>query len=230
MCFKHPEKGLDDGLYLITFDHDVLYMATCHNSHYIVHLYVQCFVDRGGGEGDDDYCDDDGGGCRVDFNDPWQVDKLSDNDDLLDVDVDDGDDGVGPSKGTINRNRMHSEDSNDAGVGGDGEEEEHMDGSHTVQSAEKMLAFEDDEKDDDTNSDMGRSDILVSPLPSDEEDGVTSLPTNCDFHAVDLKDLVLELHMKFTNLEQFREAVKEYNVKRGKDICFFFFKKKKMKE
>ena len=33
MYFKHLENGLDDGLYLITFDHDVLYMATCHIGH-----------------------------------------------------------------------------------------------------------------------------------------------------------------------------------------------------
>ena len=32
-------------------------------------------------------------------------------------------------------------------------------------------------RDDDTNLDMGRSDILVSSIPSDEEDGITSLPT-----------------------------------------------------
>ncbi|XP_059450972.1 uncharacterized protein LOC132181751 [Corylus avellana] len=189
--------------------------------------------EREGGEGDDDGDDDDEGECRVDLNDPCWADKLNDNEDLFDVDVDDGDHGVGPSKGTINRDKIHFKDGNGAGASGDGEdevevevedededEEEHIDGSHKVHSVGKMICFEDDEEDNDTNSDMGRSDILVSPIPSDEEDEATSLPTNCDFHVVDLNDPTLKLKMRFPNIQQFREAVKEYNVKRGKDICF----------
>jgi len=31
--------------------------------------------------------------------------------------------------------------------------------------------------------------------------------------------------VKFSNIQMFREAVKEFNLKRGKDITFFFLKK-----
>jgi hypothetical protein len=43
---------------------------------------------------------------------------------------------------------------------------------------------------------------------------------------VDLNDQILDLLMKFPNIQMFKEAVKEYNVRRGKDIRLFFFKKK----
>ncbi|GLT53470.1 hypothetical protein SLA2020_267380 [Shorea laevis] len=54
-------------------------------------------------------------------------------------------------------------------------------------------SFEDDD-DDDYNSDLGRSDILESPIPSDpdEDDGVTSAPS-FEFHAAELKNPVLRL-------------------------------------
>jgi hypothetical protein len=35
---------------------------------------------------------------------------------------------------------------------------------------------------------------------------------------VDLKDPVLDLQMKFSNIQMFRDVVKEFNVRRGKDI------------
>jgi hypothetical protein len=49
-----------------------------------------------------------------------------------------------------------------------------------------MRSFEDGD-DADNNSTMGRSDLLESPVNSDEDDGDTSIP-NYDFHAMDLKD------------------------------------------
>jgi hypothetical protein len=76
---------------------------------------------------------------------------------------------------------------------------------------------------------MGRNDILESLGPSGEDEEGTHVP-NYDLHAMDLKDSVLDLRMKFPDIKIFREAVKKYNVRRGKDINFFFFKKKKMKE
>jgi len=75
---------------------------------------------------------------------------------------------------------------------------------------------------------MGRSDILCSPVISDEDGQISSVPCS-EFNAVDLVDPVLELEVKFSNIQMFREAVKEFNLKRGKDITFFFFLKK-MKE
>jgi len=47
---------------------------------------------------------------------------------------------------------------------------------------------------------------------------------------VDLKDPVLDLQMKFSNIQMFRDVVKEFNVRRGKDIIFFFLKQKKKKK
>jgi hypothetical protein len=73
--------------------------------------------------------------------------------------------------------------------------------------------------DDDYNSDMGRSDILVSPVPSDEECEITSA-RGSEFHAVDMSDTILELYMKFSNTRTFREVVRMFNLKRGKDITF----------
>jgi len=70
-----------------------------------------------------------------------------------------------------------------------------------------------------TNSEMSRSDILVSPVTSNE-DGEMSSARGCEFHAVDLGDPVLELEMKFPNILMFREAVKVFNLKIGTDITF----------
>lgn len=251
MYFKHPDKSLVDGLYLITSDHDVLYMVASHTGHFIVHIYIVSFEEVGANECDEEeYEEDDGGRSRVDWNDPWWADKLSDDDDLFDVDVDDtrdgGGDGAGPStvnEGTSNTvedegtdNSIDAEyefdDDNDGNVSDDetdisdsGEEDgvhvEEVDASKAQSDGQLGRSLEDDEADDgDINSECGRSDILVSPVPSDEDDGVTSFPNDHDFHAVDLQDPHLKLKMKFTSIQVFREAVREYNLKRGKDIRF----------
>lgn len=46
MYFKDPAKSLDDGLHLITSDHDVLFLSTCHTGHVILELYIVSFGDR----------------------------------------------------------------------------------------------------------------------------------------------------------------------------------------
>jgi hypothetical protein len=51
----------------------------------------------------------------------------------------------------------------------------------------------------DNNLEMSRCDILESPCPSEQDEEGTHIP-NYDFHAVDLKDLVLDLRMKFPNI------------------------------
>ncbi|XP_062177170.1 uncharacterized protein LOC133882086 [Alnus glutinosa] len=65
---------------------------------------------------------------------------------------------------------------------------------------------------------MGRSDILLSPLISDNDSGEISSNLGSEFHAMDLVNPSLKLKMKFSSLQLFREAVKQYNVQRGKDI------------
>jgi len=82
-----------------------------------------------------------------------------------------------------------------------------------------MHSFEDVEMDE-NDSEMDRSDILLSPPISDEEDGEISYNPSSEFHEVDLVNPNLKLKMKFSSLQLFREAVKQYNVQRGKDIQF----------
>jgi hypothetical protein len=80
-------------------------------------------------------------------------------------------------------------------------------------SGQKFKRTFEDVDDDDTNSEMGRSDILVSPVASDEE-GELSSARRSEFHTVDLGDPVLELEMKFSNIQTFREAVRVSNLKK----------------
>jgi hypothetical protein len=213
--FKDPRKSLVDGLYLITSDHDVLSLSACHNVHVILELYIVSFENKGGDEENSEEDDEYGG--RVNFDDPWWADKLSDDEDLFDVDV-----GVGagavPSNVQLDNHRVESsEESSKDGIDNDSED----DGDHTEAG---QMTYED--VDDDYNSDMGRSDILVSPVPSDEECEIT-LALGSEFHLVDMRDPVLELEMKFSNIRTFREAVRMFNFKRGKDITFKRNKKQK---
>jgi hypothetical protein len=82
-----------------------------------------------------------------------------------------------------------------------------------------MQSFEDVEVVDNV-SEMGRSDILLSPPVSDADSGGISSNLGSEFHAMDLVNPTLKLGMKFSSLQLFREAVKQYNVQRGKDIQF----------
>jgi hypothetical protein len=210
------------GLHLITCDDDVLFMVGCHKEQVIVHLYVVCFEDGQGDVEEYDEDDDNEEEARVDYNDPWWKNKVSDVGDLFDMEVDTIDTRTGASgagtSGAVTR-----------GVG-DGDEE---DGNHAEKYAEEHAGLHsdyvrsetgpknkkrfEDVVDDDTNFEMGRSDILESPYNSDEEDGVTSKKT-LEFHQVDMANPVLKLKMTFSDIQTFREAVKEYNVQRGKEI------------
>jgi hypothetical protein len=83
----------------------------------------------------------------------------------------------------------------------------------------KRPVNDDDGDDDDDNSEMGRSDILESPVPSDDDCETPSART-VDFTHLDLQDPSITIGMKFPNIEMFREAIRVYNVKKGKDIKF----------
>jgi hypothetical protein len=67
---------------------------------------------------------------------------------------------------------------------------------------------------------QGRSDILLSPPISDDDSGEISSNLGSEFHTMDLVNPSLKLKMKFSTLQLFREAVKQYNVQRDKDIQF----------
>jgi hypothetical protein len=84
----------------------------------------------------------------------------------------------------------------------------------------KKSFHDDDDDDDDDNSEMGRSDILESLVPSDEDCETPSTTCTIDFHVVDLQDPTITIGMKFPNIQMFREVIRVYNVKKGKDIKF----------
>jgi hypothetical protein len=71
-----------------------------------------------------------------------------------------------------------------------------------------MTSFEDVEVDD-NESEIGRSDILLSPPVSDEEDGGISSHPDVEFHEVDLVNPNLKLKMKFASIQLFREAIRQ---------------------
>jgi hypothetical protein len=85
-------------------------------------------------------------------------------------------------------------------------------------------SFHDDDggdgDDDDDNSKMGKSDILESLVLSGDDCETPSTAHTIDFHVVDLEDPSITIEMKFPNIEMFREAIRAYNVKKGKDIKF----------
>jgi hypothetical protein len=69
-----------------------------------------------------------------------------------------------------------------------------------------MTSFEDVEVDE-NDFEIGRSDVLLSPLVSDEEDGGISSYPDVEFHEVDLVNPNLKLKMKFANIQLFKKAV-----------------------
>uniref|UniRef100_A0A2N9J5M7 CCHC-type domain-containing protein n=1 Tax=Fagus sylvatica TaxID=28930 RepID=A0A2N9J5M7_FAGSY len=69
------------------------------------------------------------------------------------------------------------------------------------------------------DSEMANSDELISfKATSDEENGLK--PKSVEFDVMDMSNPVLENGMKFADVYQFREAVREYNLKIGKDLSF----------
>ena len=69
------------------------------------------------------------------------------------------------------------------------------------------------------DSEIDNSDELISPkATTDEEKG--KKPKSVEFDVVDMINPMLKNGMKFADIYQFREAVKEYNLKKGKDLSF----------
>jgi predicted Rdx family selenoprotein len=66
---------------------------------------------------------------------------------------------------------------------------------------------------------MPNSDELISPLATSDED-IGPKPKSVEFDVMDMSNPVLENGMKFADVYQFREAVREYNLKIGKDLSF----------
>jgi hypothetical protein len=102
--FLDPGESLANGLHLITSDHNVLFMVEQHKTHNIVHLYIVSFEEGIVDVFKED--DEDEDGARVGLNDPWWHDKISDEEDLFDVDVDDVSGGAKPSSVVPNRSEF----------------------------------------------------------------------------------------------------------------------------
>ena len=66
---------------------------------------------------------------------------------------------------------------------------------------------------------MPNSDELISPLATSDED-MGPKPKSVEFDVMDMSNLVLENGMEFADVYQFREAVREYNLKIGNDLSF----------
>uniref|UniRef100_A0A2N9ETW0 SWIM-type domain-containing protein n=1 Tax=Fagus sylvatica TaxID=28930 RepID=A0A2N9ETW0_FAGSY len=78
------------------------------------------------------------------------------------------------------------------------------------------------ENEKDWDSEMPNSDELITPLATSDEDNVPKgpKPKSVEFDVIDMSSPVLENGMKFADVYQFREAVREYNLKIGKDLSF----------
>ena len=60
---------------------------------------------------------------------------------------------------------------------------------------------------------------MISPKATTDEEKCLK-PKSVEFDVVNISNPVLENGMKFANMYQFREAVREYNLKIGKDLSF----------
>jgi hypothetical protein len=157
--------------------------------------------DDGDGEGREDDENEDVRG-RVALNDPWWDDKISDDEDVFEVDYDVN--RAGPSTYECvegdGENGNENENENEDGDGdGSGDEDEDgfegvgvegRSGPSTSQgrsgpstSDHDMQSFEDVEMVD-NDSEMGRSDILLSPPISDDDFGGISSNLGLEFHVM----------------------------------------------
>lgn len=231
---RDPTKNLVDGLQLLSSDYDVAYLVAKHVDTHVVELYIVSFQSNVGEDGEDWENDEDGDdGGRVDYNDPRWDDKISDDEDVFDCLVDSAGPSTMPETDEGVEGDREDGDGNGNGDGnGDGDGDDSADiegesgnilddgnGESGPSGNIKMTSFEDVEVDE-RDSDIGRSDILLSPTVSEDEDGGISSHHGVEFQEIDLGNPKLKLKMKFSSIQLFREAVKQYNVRRGNDIKF----------
>jgi hypothetical protein len=220
-----PGSSMQSGLQLISSDHDVVNMVEVHQDVPVIELYLVSFAERTSNENDylvDDEAEEteaDGNG-RIDRDDPYW-DEVNEPD-LFDEDNE------------VDRPSTQGGGEGEGGEGGEGDEsdEDFEQGSEdSVEESEDAgdKLFEGGNTagyDDGQDSDMARSDILTSPPNSDEECEVVSQPAckprHSEFHPSDLHNPQLCVGQKFPSIKLFREAVRDNNLRKGKDV---FFKK-----
>jgi hypothetical protein len=147
----------------------------------------------------------------VDLNDSWWDDKVSDDNDAFEEDY------------CVDRASSSTMPQTDESVEGDGKDGDRdgYDGTKVEGGGESegilgdgdgntegdcgncMTSFEEEEVDD-VDSEMGRSDILLSPAISDGEDGGISSHLDLEFQEVDLLNPNLKLKMKFCSIQFIR--------------------------
>jgi hypothetical protein len=114
-------------------------------------------------------------------------------------------------------------DGEECGDEGGHEEAAQQDTTH-VGGLGDLSRWLDDEEEDEVSSNLARSDVLVSPLKSDEEfeatSGVRCVTRVSQFEDVDMEEPHLDVGMSFDSAAQFRKVVREYNLFRGKDVEF----------
>lgn len=206
--YRLPDKSLDEGLRLISSDHDVQEMVKHHVGHGLVELYLVSYgivdvdvdvdVQEGDAEEDEDYERD-----VVFRKDAFWDDVLSED---TDGHADDSDYGG---------HSLDGEDSTRVGV-----EESVGDGDDEPNEDVEDRGGEEDEY----SSDMARSDILISPIPSDEDDELRSkrsdVTKRVQFCKSDLQNPVLQVGNLFNDANEFRKVVKQANIVKGKDLIF----------
>jgi len=120
---------------------------------------------------------------------------------------------TGPSTKTATNSTPQTDEGDGEDEDGDGSEGTEVKGTKvkgkggSSTSSHCMKSFEDIEADD-NNSDMDRSDIVLTPPISDEDDGGISSHLNVEFHEADLPNPILKLKMKFSSIQLFREAIR----------------------
>jgi len=200
--FRDPNKDLVVGLHLVSSDYSVHYMSSVHVENNVVELYIVSFQDDGDGDGDEEGWEDDEDEDvrgRVARNDPWWDDKISDDEDVFEVNYDVN--RAGPSTyECVEGDRENGDGNGNGNEDGDGFEGAGVEGrsglstsqgrsgpstsqgrsgpstsDHDIQSFENVEVVDND-------SEMGRSDILLSPPISDDDSGEISSNLGSEFH------------------------------------------------
>jgi hypothetical protein len=227
-----PGCGMQSGLKLISSDYDVLVMVDAHKGLLVIELYLVSFVEHSisNDEYEDNDEDNDGENNRIDRDDPyWE--------EVFELDLFDEDNYPprpsmvgGNVEGNVEEGNEGDREGNEV-EGGDEESDEPMRGDNentnvegAVRESGRGRCFGDVVDDDDVGSGMARSDILISPPMSNEENEVYSfarcVTRRIEFQENDMLNPQFSNGQRFPSIQVFREAIRESNLKNGKDIRF----------
>jgi hypothetical protein len=217
--YKLPNKSLDEGLRLLSSDHDVNEMISQHVGHGLAELYLVSFHSSNAEIEDDNAEEDEEYERTVVYrkDDFW--------DEVLSVDTtDDDNDSVGEEQVESERvgvsNVVEDEEDRD---GEDRDEEVVGEDANDGDRQETMGENYGGEDDGDSEK-LCPSDILRTPDPSDSDcEDISSRPDvskRTPFTEDDMKNPMLQIGHIFANATAFRRAVKHANILKGKDLEF----------